>query len=153
MAKRVKTTDSNIRIIWKRHDLKPHIVGNFKLSTDEHFEDKVTNIVGLYLNPLENAIVLSVDEKSQIHALDRSQSILPIRPDLPEHQARDYKRHGTTSLFAALDIATGKTIAQLHERHRTSESIEFLDEVDRQTPKGLEMCVVLDDYITHEQPN
>jgi len=149
MAERVGTTDSNIRIIWKRHDLKPHIVRNFKLSTDENFEEKVTDIVGLYLDPPENAIVLSVDEKSQIQALDRSQPILPIRPGLPEHQAHDYKRHGTTSLFAALDVATGKTIAQLHERHRTTEFIEFLDEIDRQTPNHLNVCVVLDNYITH----
>jgi transposase len=150
MAKRVGTTDSNIRIIWKRHDLKPHLVRKFKLSNDPDFVEKVHDIVGLYLNPPDNAIVFSLDEKSQIQALDRSQPILPIRPGLPEHQAHDYKRHGTTSLFAAMDVASGKTIAQLHLRHRAAEFIDFLEEIDRQTPDDKELCVILDNYITHK---
>lgn len=150
MAKHVGTTDSNIRIIWKRHDLKPHLVRKFKLSNDPEFVEKVHDIVGLYMNPPDNAIVFSLDEKSQIQALDRSQPILPIRPGLPEHQAHDYKRHGTTSLFAAMDIASGKTIAQLHPRHRAAEFIEFLDEMDRQTPAEKDLYVILDNYITHK---
>ena len=117
--------------IWRAFGLKPHQVETFKLSTDPLFIDKVRDVVGLYLDPPEKALVLCVDEKSQIQALDRTAPVLPMMPGMPERRTHDYVRHGTTSLFAALDIATGKVIGQLHRRHRASEFRKFLDQ-DRQ---------------------
>lgn len=151
MAKHLGTSESTVRTVWKRHDLKPHIVRKFKLSNDPEFESKVEDIVGLYLNPPENAVVLCVDEKSQIQALDRSRPILPIRPGLPEHQSHDYKRHGTTTLFAALDAHNGEVIHQLHDKHTQYEFIEFLEEVDAQIP-DCELHLVVDNYATHKTP-
>lgn len=150
MAKVAGVKKSTVEQIWKKHDLKPHVVRTFKLSKDPEFEEKVEDIVGLYLNPPERAIVLSMDEKSQIQALDRSRPILPIRPGLPEHQSHDYKRHGTTTLFAALNVNTGEVIGQLHERHRAIEFITFLEEVNRNTPKNRELHIIVDNYRTHK---
>jgi len=149
MAKHLGISDSTVRTVWKRHGLKPHIVRTFKISNDPLFEEKVQDVVGLYLNPPDNAIVLSVDEKSQIQALDRTRPILPIRPGLPEHQTHDYKRHGTTTLFAALDVLTGSVIHQFHDQHRHQEFIEFLDEVDRATPADKDLHLIVDNYGTH----
>ena len=150
MAKTAGVKKSTVEQVWKKHDLKPHVVRTFKLSKDPNFEEKVEDIVGLYLDPPERAIVLSMDEKSQIQALDRSQAILPIRPGLPEHQSHDYRRHGTTTLFAALNVQTGEVISQFHERHRASEFIEFLKQVDRSTPKKRELHIIVDNYRTHK---
>jgi len=150
MARIAGVKSSTVRQVWAKHDLKPHIVRTFKLSKDPEFEEKVEDIVGLYLNPPDRAIVLSMDEKSQIQALDRSRPILPIRPGLPEHQSHDYKRHGTTTLFAALNVQNGEVIGQLHERHRAIEFIAFLDEIDVNTPKERDLHIIIDNYQTHK---
>lgn len=150
MADNADVPDSTVRTVWKRHDLKPHIVRRFKLSNDPAFVEKTTDIVGLYMDPPQNAVVFSVDEKSQIQALDRSQPILPIRPGLPEHQSHDYRRHGTTTLFAALDVANGRVLSQFQERHRAEEFIQFLDEIDAQTPTCLDVHVIVDNYSAHK---
>ncbi len=154
MAKAVGLNQNAIVRIWKAFGLKPHLQENFKLSTDPFFVEKVRDIVGLYLNPLEQtrAVVLCVDEKSQIQALDRTQPILPMAPGRPERRTHDYYRHGTTSLFAALDVATGKVIASLHHRHRHQEFLKFLKQIDREVPAHLEVHLVLDNYATHKAP-
>jgi len=151
MAKHLGISESTVRTVWKRHDLKPHIVRKFKLSNDPAFEAKVEDIVGLYLNPPENAVVLCVDEKSQIQALDRSRPILPVRPGLPEHQTHDYKRHGTTTLFAALDAHNGEVVHQLNDKHTQHEFIAFLEEIDTRIPEQ-ELHLVVDNYGTHKTP-
>jgi transposase len=140
--------------IWRAFGLKPHLQENFKLSTDPFFVEKVRDIVGLYLNPPEQtrAVVLCVDEKSQVQALDRSQPVLPMRPGQAERQTHDYYRHGTTSLFAALDIATGKVIGQCQSRHRQREFIRFLDQIEQGVPAELAVHLVLDNYATHKTP-
>jgi len=140
--------------IWRAFGLKPHLHENFKLSTDPFFVEKVRDIVGLYLNPPEEtrAVVMCVDEKSQVQALDRSQPVLPMRPGQAERHTHDYYRHGTTSLFAALDVATGKVIGRCHQKHRHQEFIRFLDQIDRTVPAGLEIHLVLDNYATHKTP-
>ena len=140
--------------IWRAFGLKPHLQENFKLSTDPFFVEKVRDIVGLYLNPPERtrAVVMCVDEKSQVQALDRSQPVLPMRPGQAERRTHDYHRHGTTSLFAALDVATGKVIGRCHQKHRHQEFIRFLDQIDRSVPPGLEIHLVLDNYATHKTP-
>jgi len=150
MARAATTDKSTVARVWKKHDLKPHIVRTFKLSNDPEFEEKVEDIVGLYLSPPDNAIVLCVDEKSQIQALDRSRPILPIRPGLPEHQTHDYTRHGTTTLFAALNVETGHVITRLEERHRAVEFLRFLKTIDRQTPKHKDVHIIVDNYRTHK---
>lgn len=133
--------------------LQPHRTQTFKLSTDPYLVEKVRDIVGLYLNPPAHAIVLCVDEKSQVQALDRTQPILPLRPGLPEQRTNDYERHGTTSLFAALDVATGKVIGECHRRHRHQEFLKFLDLVDSKLPADeREVHLVLDNYGTHKAP-
>jgi len=136
--------------IWHAFGLQPHRVESFKLSTDPHFVEKVRDLVGLYLNPPERALVLSVDEKSQIQALDRTQLVFPIRPGLPERQSHDYTRHGTTSLFAALDTATGTVLGQCHARHRHQEFLKFLELIDQQVPGSLDVHLILDNYATHK---
>jgi len=141
---------SSIHRVWRAFALAPHRTESFKLSTDPLFIDKVRDIVGLYLNPPDKALVLSVDEKSQIQALDRSQPILPMRPGQAERRAHDYKRNGTTSLFAALDAKTGKVIGQLHRRHRALEFRKFLDKIDAAVPPKLEVHLILDNYGTHK---
>ncbi|MGZ8899007.1 MAG: IS630 family transposase [Limisphaerales bacterium] len=140
--------------IWRAFGLKPHLQENFKLSTDPFFVEKVRDIVGLYLNPPEEtrAVVLCVDEKSQVQALDRSQPVLPMRPGQAERRTHDYYRHGTTSLFAALDIATGKIIGRCQKQHRHQEFLRFLNQIDRTFPAPLEIHLVLDNYATHKTP-
>ena len=154
MAKASGLTQNAIVRIWHAYGLKPHLQENFKLSSDPFFVEKVRDIVGLYLNPPEatRAVVLCVDEKSQVQALDRSQPILPLRPGQPERQTHDYYRHGTTSLFAALDIASGKVIGRCHSRHRHQEFLSFLRQIEAEVPADLEVHLVLDNYGTHKAP-
>jgi transposase len=136
--------------VWRAFELKPHLTHSFKLSTDPHFIEKVRDIVGLYLDPPDKALVLCVDEKSQIQALDRTQPSLPMNFGLPETHTHDYRRYGTTTLFAALDVATGKVIGKLKRRHRTTEFISFLRHVDAQVPNDLDIHLILDNYGTHK---
>ena len=138
MAKAAGLSQSTISRIWRGFVLQPHRSETFKLSTDPLFIDKVRDVVGLYLNPPERALVLAVDEKSQIQALDRSQPLLPMRPGQAERRTHDYKRHGTTSLFAALDIASGRVIGQLHRRHRSVEFRKFLETIEASVPAELD---------------
>ena len=138
--------------LWRAYGLQPHRLESFKLPTDPEFAAKVRDIVGLQLNPPERALVLSVDEKSQIQALDRTQPILPLRPGLPERQTHDYIRHGTTTLFAALNVLDGTVIAQCLPRHRHTEFLQFLDQIQRQTPKPLTVHLILDNYGPHTHP-
>ena len=141
---------SSVQRVWRAFALAPHRSESFKLSRDPLFIDKVRDIVGLYLDPPDKALVLCVDEKSQIQALDRSQPILPMRPGQAERRAHDYKRNGTTSLFAALDTKTGKIIGQLHRRHRSLEFRKFLDKIDAEVPSGFDVHLILDNYGTHK---
>jgi transposase len=150
MAARSGLSYVSVRRIWHAFGLQPHRVETFKLSTDPQFIEKVRDIVGLYLNPPDKALVLCVDEKSQIQALDRTQPILPLAPGVAERRTHDYQRHGTTSLFAALDIATGKVIGETHRRHRSSEFKSFLDRIEQEVPADLEVHLVLDNYGTHK---
>jgi transposase len=143
---------ASVRRIWHAFGLQPHRVENFKLSNDPQFIAKVRDIVGLYLNPPEKALVLCVDEKSQIQALDRTQPILPLAPGMAERRTHDYRRHGTTSLFAALDVASGKVIGETHRRHRSKEFKGFLDRIAREVPDDLDVHIVLDNYGTHKSP-
>jgi len=152
MAQATGFSQSTISRMWRAFGLQPHRTETFKLSTDPLFVEKVRDIVGLYLNPPEKAVVLCVDEKSQIQALDRSQPLLPMRPGQTERRSHDYKRHGTTSLFAALDIATGKIIGQCHQRHRAIEFRKFLDRIEESVPADMDIHVVLDNYSTHKTP-
>jgi transposase len=138
--------------IWRAFGLQPHRVESFKLSSDPFFVEKVRDIVGLYLNPPQHAVVLCVDEKSQVQALDRTRPVLPLRPGLAERQTHDYVRHGTTSLFAALEVATGQVIGKCQRRHRSQEFLQFLAEVDRQLPAEPEVHLVMDNYGTHKTP-
>jgi len=138
--------------IWRAFGLQPHRSDTFKLSTDPQLIEKVRDIVGLYLDPPERALVLCADEKSQIQALDRTQPILPMGPGIPERRTHDYRRHGTTSLFAALDVATGKVIGELHRRHRSTEFRSFLDHIDKEVPAELDVHLVIDNYGTHKTP-
>lgn len=152
MARETKLSHDTISRIWRAFGLQPHRQDNFKLSTDPFFVEKVRDIVGLYLSPPARALVLCVDEKSQCQALERSQPLLPLRPGQPERATQDYHRHGTTSLFAALDIATGKIIGHCHSRHRQQEFLRFLDQIDRSVPAGRDVHLVLDNYGTHKTP-
>jgi transposase len=131
MAAAQKVSSATVQRIWKKHKLQPHRVASFKFSNDPQFARKVRDIVGLYMNPPDKAIVLSVDEKSQIQALDRTQPILPLRPGLPERQTHDYERHGTTTLFAALNVLEGTVIGECQSRHRHQEFLRFLDRIDQ----------------------
>jgi transposase len=152
MAKQLRMTQSTVARIWRAFGLQPHRQETFKLSSDPLFVDKVRDIVGLYLNPPLKAMVLCVDEKSQIQALDRTQPLLPLAPGIPERRTSDYARHGTTTLFAALDIATGKVIGELHRRHRSREFLGFLRTIDARVPAALDVHLVLDNYGTHKTP-
>jgi transposase len=152
MAKAVGLNQTAVSRIWRAFGLKPHQVDSWKLSTDPLFIDKVRDIVGLYLDPPEAAMVLAVDEKSQIQALDRTAPVLPMMPATPGRQTHDYIRHGTTSLFAALDITTGKVIGQTQRKHRHQEFLRFLRTIDRATPPDLDLHLVLDNYATHKTP-
>jgi transposase len=152
MAAEVGMTPDAIWRIWQAFGLQPHRAETFKLSTDPLFVEKVKDICGLYLNPPERAVVLCVDEKSQIQALDRTQPILPLLPGTPERATHDYKRHGTSSLYAALDLTTGKVIGSLHNRHRAIEFHKFLQTIDQQVPGHLDVHIVLDNSSTHKTP-
>jgi transposase len=152
MAAESGLSRSTVGRIWKTFGLKPHQTETFKLSTDPQFIDKVRDIVGLYLDPPEKALVLCVDEKSQIQALDRSAPVLPMMPGMPERRTHDYLRHGVTTLFAALDVATGQVIGSIHRRHRASEFKKFLTTLDKQVPAGLQVHLICDNYSTHKTP-
>src|ERR1700756_2917203 len=152
MARASGLSISSVQRIWRAFGLQPHRLESFKLSTDPDFVAKVRDVVGLYVSPPAHAVVLCVDEKSQIQALDRSQPILPMRPGQPARRSHDYKRHGTTSLFAALDIATGKIIGKCYGRHRATEFRKFLDEIEDAVPANLDVHLVWDNYATHKTP-
>ena len=152
MAQVTGISPTTVHRIWRAFALQPHRTESFRLSNDPQFIEKVRDIVGLYLNPPERALVLCADEKSQIQALDRTQPILPLRPGQAERRAHDYRRHGTTSLFAALDVATGKVIGELHRRHRSTEFRSFLERIDREVPEELAIHLVLDNSSTHKTP-
>lgn len=150
MAKASGMSSTSVRRIWNAFGLQPHRSETFKLSSDPQFVEKVRDIVGLYLAPPERAVVLCVDEKSQIQALDRTQPLLPMRPGQIERRTHDYVRHGTTSLFAALDMATGKVIGRCFPRHRSREFLQFLRRIDESVPGDLEVHLVVDNYGTHK---
>jgi transposase len=152
MAASQKVSPATVQRIWKKHKLQPHRVESFKFSTDPEFAPKVRDIVGLYMNPPDRAIVLSVDEKSQIQALDRTQPILALRPGLPARQTHDYERHGTTTLFAALNVLEGTIIADCLPRHRHQEFLRFLETIDASVAANLEVHLILDNYGTHKHP-
>ena len=152
MAAATGLSPSSIQRIWSAHGLKPHLVKTFKLSRDPHFAAKVQDVVGLYLDPPDKALVLSVDEKSQIQALDRTQPGLPMKKGRAGTMTHDYRRHGVTTLFAALDVATGKVIGQCMKRHRHQEWLRFLQTIDRATPKMLDLHLIADNYATHKHP-
>jgi transposase len=152
MARRCGLSQTAVSRIWRAFSLRPHRVKTFKLSKDPLFIEKVRDIVGLYLNPPEKALVLCVDEKAQIQALDRTQPVLPMRPGQVERRTHDYTRHGTTSLFAALNVATGKVIGEFHQRHRAVEFRKFLDTVEAAVPAVLDVHLILDNYGTHKTP-
>jgi len=150
MAKACNLSQSAVSRIWRAFALQPHRVETFKLSKDPLFIEKVRDVVGLYLAPPERAVVFCVDEKSQIQALDRTQPLLPMRPGQAERRTHDYERHGTTSLFAALNAATGKVIGKCYRRHRSSEFKKFLQLIDRSVPRDLDIHLILDNYGTHK---
>src|SRR5438552_4753456 len=150
LAKQLGVTRTLVHGVWQKYDIQPHRVERFKLSNDPKFEEKVRDIVGLYLNPPDRALVLCLDEKSQIQALDRTAPILPLRPGLPERQTHDYKRHGTTTLFAAFNILNGKVIGSCLPRHRGKEFLKFLNQVEKEVPPDLDIHIVLDNYSTHK---
>src|SRR6266536_2679954 len=150
MARSSGVSVTSVHRIWGAFGLQPHRVETFKLSTDLMFVEKVRDIVGLYLDPPDRALVLCVDEKSQIQALDRSQPLLPMRPGQVERRTHDYKRHGTTTLFAALDIKVGKVIAKCMPRHRASEFRKFLDEIEENVPRDLYIHIVMDNASSHK---
>jgi len=152
MAKATGISPTTVHRIWRAFSLQPHRSETFKLSKDPLFVEKVRDIVGLYLDPPDKALVLCVDEKSQIQALDRTQPLLPMRPGQPERQTHDYVRHGTTSLFAALDVATGEVIGECHRRHRAIEFKKFLTTIDEQVPGHLDVHLIMDNYATHKTP-
>ena len=141
-----------VQRIWEHHNLKPHLVETFKLSRDKQFIEKLSDVVGLYLNPPDKALVLCVDEKSQIQALDRTQPLLPLRSGIPARQTYDYKRNGTTTLFAALSMLDGKVIGDCMPRHRHQEFIRFLKRIDANTPTHLDLHLIVDNYGTHKHP-
>lgn len=152
MAEEVGLSPSKVGQIWRAFGLQPHRSETFSLSRDPQFVEKVRDVVGLYMTPPDNALVLCVDEKSQIQALNRTQPLLPMTPATVERRTYAYERHGTTSLFAALDVATGRVIGKCFRRHRTKEFVEFLKVIDRETPQELELHLILDNYATHKAP-
>ena len=155
MAEASGLSQSAIVRIWNAFGLKPHKSETFKLSTDPFFVEKVRDVVGLYMSPPENAIVLSIDEKSQVQALDRTQPLLPMRPGQAERRTPDYVRNGTTSLFAALNVATGEVIGRCYKRHRQQEFLKFLKEVDARLERdpGIQIHIIMDNYGTHKAPS
>ena len=153
MAQQVGVSPATVQRIWEGRGLRPHRVETFKLSNDPHFEDKLIDVVGLYLNPPDKAVVLCMDEKSQIQALDRTQPSLPMVKGRAGTMTHDYKRNGTTTLFAALDVATGTVIGQCLPRHRHEEFLTFLRKIDKAVPKSLRVHLILDNYQTHKHPD
>jgi transposase len=152
MARSAGLSQSAVSRIWRAFGLKPHVIQTWKLSTDPQFIDKVRDVVGLYMAPPENALVLCVDEKSQIQALDRTAPCLPLLPTTPARMTHDYVRNGTTSLFAAFELSSGSVIAQSYRRHRHQEFLRFLKLIDTAVPKDLDLHLVLDNYATHKTP-
>lgn len=150
LAKRMGISHTAVNLILRERGIKPHAVESFQFSTDPDFEKKLEDVVGLYLAPPENSIILCVDEKSQIQALERTQPILPLLPGVPERQTHDYYRHGTTTLFAALNVLSGKVIGECRDRHKAADYISFLKKLDRQCPKGKTLHIVADNYATHK---
>ena len=150
MARHLGVTRTVIHHVWQKYDVQPHRVERFQLSNDPKFEEKVRDIVGLYLNPPDRALVLCVDEKSQIQALDRTAPILPLRPGLPERQTHDYKRNGTTTLFAAFNILNGKVMGSCPPRHRAQEFIRFLNHLEKEVPPDQDLHLIMDNYSTHK---
>lgn len=150
LARHLRVSRMRVHRVWQRYDVQPHRVEKFKISNDPKFEEKVRDVVGLYLNPPDRALVLCVDEKSQIQALDRTAPILPLRPGLPERQTHDYKRHGTTTLFAAFNILNGKVMGRCLPRHRGREFVKFLGELEKEVPAELDIHLILDNYSTHK---
>src|SRR5579863_341591 len=150
MAQRLGVSRMLVQRVWQRFDVQPHRVERFKLSNDPQFDEKVRDVVGLYLNPPDQALVLCVDEKSQIQALDRTRPILPLRPGLPERQTHDYKRYGTTTLFAALNVLDGTVIGSCLPRHRSKEFIKFLNQLEKEVSAELDVHLILDNYSTHK---
>jgi transposase len=153
MAKQVGVSPATVQRVWAARGLKPHLVKTFKLSNDPRFEEKLIDVVGLYLAPPEHAIVLCLDEKSSVQALDRTQPSLPMTKGRAATMTHDYKRNGTTTLFAALDVLTGKVIGQCLPRHRHEEFLKFLRKIERETPKGLQVHLICDNYATHKHPD
>ena len=152
LAEELGTNRSLVNRVWRAHGLKPHLSRTFKVSNDALFTEKLIDVVGLYLDPPEHALVLCVDEKSQIQALDRTQKSLPIYPGRCETMTHDYKRNGTTTLFAALNVMEGQLIAQCMPRHRHQEFIKFLKQIDAETPSELDLHLIVDNYATHKHP-
>jgi len=152
LAKRFGISHTSVNKILREYGLKPHLVKRFQFSTDKEFASKLADVVGLYLDPPENSIVFCVDEKSQIQALERTQPILPMGPGIPERQTHDYYRHGTTTLFAALNVASGKVIGKCSKSHKAEDYVSFLKELDRQAPKGKELHIIADNYSSHKAP-
>ncbi len=153
LAETLNTTHTFVHRVWKSVGLKPHLIKTFKVSNDLRFAEKLHDVVGLYLDPPQNAVVLSIDEKSSIQALDRTQPGLPLKKGRCGTMTHDYKRHGTSTLFAALDIATGRVMGESYQQHRHQEFLKFLKKVERQTPKDKEIHIILDNYATHKHPN
>ncbi len=152
LAKRIGVSQSTVSRVWRAFNLQPHRAETFRLSNDPLFVEKVRDIVGLYMNPPNHAVVLCVDEKSQIQALERAQPLLPMRPGQPERRTHDYLRHGTTTLFAALDVATGEVMGECYRRHRSLEFRRFLRQIDEAVPADLDVHLILDNYATHKTP-
>ena len=152
MAKAQKISRMAVQRIWKQHHLKPHLIRTFKVSRDKHFVEKLYDVVGLYLNPPDKSLVLCVDEKSQIQALDRTQPGLPLKKGRCQTMTHDYKRNGTTTLFAALNMLDGKVIGECMSRHRHQEFIRFLNKIDIETPSELDLHLIADNYATHKHP-
>jgi transposase len=152
MARAQKVSAATVQRIWQAHGLRPHRVKTFKLSRDPEFVSKLRDVVGLYLNPPDKAVVLCADEKSQIQALDRMAPVLPLRPGLPERHTHDYIRHGTTTLFAALNVLDGSVIGTCQPKHRHAEFVKFLNRIDHEVPRRLAIHLVLDNYGTHKHP-
>jgi transposase len=150
LAAKLGVSRMMVQRVWQRFDIQPHRIEKFKISNDPQFEDKVRDVVGLYLDPPDRALVLCVDEKSQIQALDRTAPLLPLRPGLPERQTYDYKRNGTTTLFAAFNILNGKVIGSCLPRHRGKEFIQFLKQLEKEVPPELDIHLILDNYSTHK---
>src|SRR5258707_12748243 len=152
MAKRAGVSSATVQRIWSARGLKPHLVNTLKLSNDPRFEEKLIDVVGLYLNPLDKAVVLCMDEKSQIQALDRTQPSLPMTKGRAGTMTHDYKRHGTTTLFAALNVLDGTVIGRNMQRHRHQEFIRFLNAIEAEAPAGKAVHVILDNYAAHKHP-